>query len=125
VSWNGSTVTGPVLIYHDELLVDIFSAPFGNAIQGALICMSSSGTDTARWHFPDESIVDQARFILDSSGMKNAIQQIPSPQHTRSRLTSRSDNLLLTDARTNGLWTCRGDTGDPIPVGLYRRGGGK
>ena len=44
VTWNGTTVTGPVLIYHDEILVDPGpSYSIGDTDRpGTLVCRSDS-----------------------------------------------------------------------------------
>ncbi len=66
VTWNGTTITGPVLIYSDEIPVDGSS---NNTIDdpngpGALICRSE---DRARvsWHYVSGIIVRGPEFTAD------------------------------------------------------------
>lgn len=117
VTWNGSDITRPVavLIYHDEIRVDMGAVySIGNNNEGgALICMS----EAAQWHYPNSDPVDLA------STSNTGIQQIK--EQSRTRLSRSRQGLMLTDDNHNGLWTCRVDGSIPIPVGFYHRGGGK
>ena len=63
VTWNGTTITGPVLIYQDELLVNdtgISESPLtvGLNDSGSLVCRSESQADTVGWHTPNNAIVN-------------------------------------------------------------------
>ena len=135
VTWNGTTITGPVLIYLDEILVDDHTTTaIGNPNRpGALICRSE---DTARvsWHYTDGIFVDTAPTSSTSTfkQIRTGEGVIPSV----SRLSLNREGVVRTDPRTNGLWHCRlnamgvresqGSTYDEqINVGIYSRGGGK
>ncbi len=53
VTWNGTTITGPVLIYKDELPIDPNANTIGNSNgAGVLICRSEDSASTT-WHFID------------------------------------------------------------------------
>lgn len=123
VTWNGTVITGPVLIYHDEILVDAPNAVIGETTEGALICMSLLNGATARWHFPNSTTVTLALF-----GTADIHQIVETGSRDRARLSHPQQNLMLTDVDHNGLWTCRAggnDGPETIPVGLYHRGGGE
>ena len=65
VTWNGTNITGPVLIYHDEIIVDPGPTySIGDiTVPGALVCTSET-TFRASWRranhdfFGDVSTVD-------------------------------------------------------------------
>ena len=63
-TWNGTRITGPVLIYHDEIIVDptrslgVLTAP------GALVCTSQSRPRTA-WRRADH------KFFNDEPQLSN------------------------------------------------------
>lgn len=107
VTWNGNAVTGPVLIYHDEIALSSGSA-------GSLVCTSDSGTTT--WHLADGTVVN-------SDSLSVFFQTTSSPRV--STLLRRVNSSVMTPDH-NGLWTCQmSGVGEIIPVGLYQRGGGK
>ena len=99
VTWNNSTITGPVLIYHDKI--------------GLLSCQSSADTEVA-WHLPNGTTVGN----LTQLGVFFQLIIHPGMKF----LLHRDSNVST--ANHNGLWSCRlsGDTGSAIPVGLYQRG---
>ena len=57
VTWNGTRVTGPILIYHDEILADpTNSVQINDTAPGTLICdLAVSGI--ASWHLPNNTAV--------------------------------------------------------------------
>ncbi len=133
VTWNGTNITGPVLIYSDELPVDpsatTIASPNG---PGALICRSD---DRARisWRYTDGENVRSEAFNDDT------FQQI----RTGEGVTPSVSQLLLNRVNTevdnpnlNGVWHCRlnGARLDDyyysrydgqINVEIFSRGGGK
>ena len=119
VTWNGSDITATshlMLIYHDEIALDRgpqFSFPTSSP--GALVC--ESPTQRGNWHYPNETLVD----LVNVQG--RIIQQIRSSYS--SRLSRYVDNIQLTTAEYNGLWTCQlnGNVNGAVPVGIYHRGG--
>ena len=104
VRWNSTTITGPVLIYHDEI-------PLTVATFHSLICQSSN--IEVAWHLMDGTTVS-------ATGVFN---QATSSSGMTSLLLHSRDNDEST-ANHNGLWSCRlnGDAESAIPVGLYQRG---
>ena len=102
VTWNGSKIAGPVLIYHDEI-----------RIPHDLLCLSSANNGVA-WHLTDRTTVHVGlllgSFYQTISGL-------------RSHLLRFGVSNVST-ANHNGLWSCRlnGDAESAIPVGLYQRG---
>ena len=132
VTWNGSRVTGPILIYYDEILADPTKlVPVNDTAQGALICTSKNFavSGTARWHLPNNTAVPNTTAHVEGFYQKFALDFINlTTLRSRSQLSRSQQNLMLTDADHNGLWTCRGNNDTqhvPIPVGLYYRGGGE
>ena len=104
VRWNGTTITGPVLIYHDEI-------PLAVGTSNSLICRSSANTGVA-WHLMDGTTVRAVGVFnqaISSSGMTSQLQ------HSRDNDESTAGH--------NGLWSCRlnGNAESAIPVGLYQR----
>ena len=130
MTWNGSAVTGPVLIYHDELLLDLepSSAPLnetGINVPGALVCRSEDAeTGRASWRLTD------GRFFHDTtqrSGENLQQRRTESGDFpSLSRLSRGVESFEETDPQFNGLWICRTEHSDEhqfIHVGLYNRGG--
>ena len=100
VTWNNSTITGPVLIYHDEI--------------GFLFCQSSVNVGVA-WHLPNRTIVGN----LTQFGV---FHQVISLERMTSLL--RPTRPKAGNVEHNGLWSCQlnDDAGSAFPVGLYQRG---
>ena len=61
VTWNGTRVTGPILIYHDEILAadPTNSVQINDTAPGTLICTSANGavSGIASWHLPNNAAV--------------------------------------------------------------------
>ena len=128
LTWEGNLVTGPILIYHDELRLDGNDNPMLGDVdgQGALVCRSQTRPrvfwrNTAGADFPD----------TETSGGRNDINQIrsgPNDVPSISRL-SRGTTTSPTDNLFDGLLLCRlnteGDVHDVLAnfryVGLYNR----
>ena len=125
VTWNGSTITGPVLIYLDEILVDSHTTTdIGDPNRpGALICRSEDRA-TVSWHFTDGILVTVAPTPSSTTfkQVKSGTGVIPGV----SRLSLNRENIDRTDNRTNGLWHCRLNTGstydEQVDVGIFNRG---
>ena len=119
VTWNGTSITGPVLIYQDELVVDNRASPTATPTRdGTLIC-TSRDQHSVNWHVPDRvsSATDDFRQIRTESGVTPSV----------SRLSALREDVSRDDDVTNGLWTCRlnEEFSTSIPVGIYGRGGGE
>ena len=105
VTFNGTTITGPTLIYRDEVSTSSFV--------GNLFCSSSSVG--ASWHFPNGTAVG---FTLGTDRFLQFEQ--------RGSGLSLQHYLLGEElASDNGLWTCRlnSSSNGAIPIGIYQRGG--
>ena len=131
VTWNGSTITGPVLIYLDEILVDNYTtAMIGDPNRpGALVCRSE-GSARVSWHFTDGVIVsdaprnDSRTFIQTRTGTQNV-----------SRLSLSKENVTTIRIQQNGVWHCRLNAmrehfyssyyEEQINVDIFTRGDGK
>ncbi len=103
--FNGSVVTVPFLLYHDEISMD------ATATSGVLTCVVGSSTPVWR---------DVSSALLDTS----------SPlQSTTSGLMSRLSHTVATipnDLEYNGLWSCiQADRTAFGYIGIYNRGEGK
>ena len=132
VTWNGAILTGPTLIYHDELILDGTNpTPFdiGNVDRpGALVCRSETRVRAA-WRATNGS------FFSDTTSHSGTIRQIRTDIATVPSLSrlSRGTTDVETDPDFNGLFTCRvnvdGDLADVLAnfvhVGIYARGEGE
>ena len=123
VTWNGTTITGPVLIYQDELIADdrdnVETDP---PLNGTLICRHETQAQVG-WHFANGQALTSSRTDFHFRQRRTGTSATPSV----SRLTTNQPDDPLENVIANGLWTCRldGDSNDAIPVGIYIRGGGK
>ena len=119
VTWNGTVfeTDQPVLIYHDEIGT-ARTEPF----TGNLQCWSQHSQSRASWHLPNDHFVDFVNISSRVFQQKRDLSGVP----TWSQLSRYMPEAQLTDARYNGLWTCRHSVSNRIiSVGLYHRGGGK
>jgi hypothetical protein len=124
VIWNGTVVTGPVLIYQDEIAVYLNVIPPLSSLDGpgshTLFCRSATSAQVG-WHLVGGAIIS----IVGSPTFHQRRTDpgvIPS-ESVLVRYASRSES----SASHNGLWTCqlnRNFSGS-FPVGVYQRGGGK
>ena len=131
VIWNGTVVTGPILIYHDEINDNLTTVPtVGNSNNPGdldLVCRSENHEE-ARWRHP-------RGFSVPTSGNYRQVESaagVPS----LSRLSTPIDGEEPTkeDLVVNGLWICQVVNSD-IPdqdilanfnyVGIYNRGDGE
>ena len=121
VTWNGTTITGPVLIFQDELVRDDRTNVLATPRDGTLICRSENQAQVG-WHFANTQLVSPI------STNNHFRQRRPSSSATPSvsRLTTNIPDEALTSAAANGLWSCRlnGNLITAVPVGIYARGGG-
>ena len=132
VTWNGTTVTGPVLIYTDEIILDSRkTTEIGNPNRpGALICRSQE-RNRVSWHFTDGTFVNTAPTSNTTFKQIRAVRGRLTPRISRLSL-----KILRADPGFNGIWHCRlNATGirdnhpinpatfeSQINVGIYSRG---
>ena len=126
VTWNGTTITGPVLIFQDELVRDDRSNVYATPVDGTLICRSENQAQVG-WHFAPLS--NSGQLVSTTSSTDHFRQRRTSSSATPSvsRLTTNRPDEALTSAAANGLWSCRlnGALTTAVPVGIYARGGGE
>ena len=131
-TFNGTNVTGPILIYHDEIVSDTTIPTDENSDDpGDLVCRSASIGRTF-WRYPTGLSVD-----TDTSADFYSVRTPTSDPQTHPFLARLStiDYLDSTDSTINGLWICPlGFTGDIedqdvidsfIYVGIYSRNSGE
>ena len=128
VTWNGTTITGPVLIYQDELVRDDRTNVLATPVDGTLICRSENQAQVG-WHFAPTSTTGTGGLVQTSTSSNHFRQRRTSSSATPSvsRLTTNRPDEALTSAAANGLWSCRLNAGfsTTVPVGIYARGGGE
>ena len=142
--WNGEEITGPILIFHDEITVDpgIPGEPFTYTLGtfqdtgGNLFCVGT-GRPTVSWRIAngkfrtDTNLAGRSPSTLSGYQIiRNDGAAVPS----FARLTRESSSTNPTASNLNGLWTCRaGPTPQDLQVtldnfvlaGLYHRDHGE
>ena len=122
VTWNGTTITGPVLIFQNEIVRDDRTNVLATPMDGTVICRSENQAQVI-WQFAN------GVFVSTNSTTNHFRQRRTSSSATPSvsRLTTNRPNEANTSAAANGLWTCRlnGGISTAVPVGIYARGGGE
>ena len=121
VAWNGTTITGPVLIFQDELVRDDRTNVLATPMDGTVISRSENQA-LVGWH-STTTLVSTARTTNHFRQRRTSSSATPSV----SRLTTNRPDKALTSAVANGLWSCRlnGLGITAVPVGIYARGGGE
>ena len=100
MTWNGTRITGPILIYHDEILEDNTNIPptiENSNDPGDLVCRSGHHEE-ARWRRSSGVTA-----LID--GDYHRVQSSPGSLPSLSRLSTIED-LTSTDPQYNGLWVC-------------------
>ena len=122
VTWNGTSITGPVLIYQDELVVDNRASPTATPTRSGTLKCTSQDQQRVGWHLPDGTSICE-----DGTGDFRQIRIGSGVTPSVSRLSVNREDVSRDDDSTNGLWTCRlnGESSVSIPVGIYERGGGE
>ena len=119
-------VTGPRMIYLDEILVNSVcptTAEIGDPNRpGALVCRSEDRA-VVSWYITTERDMILSAESTQSSDFRQ-ITTPPGQIPSISRLYMTREGVYRTDALTNGLFRCR-DVSQEIHVGLYSRGNGK
>lgn len=118
MTWNGTTITGPVLIFHDEILIRTDGLVDDVNEPGSLICRSENESDIS-WTFTFRSF----RTLIQATVLGGGPDSIPRILQLRRN----REDLELTNPDFNGLWKCRrrGEDVGAIPVGVYQRGDGE
>ena len=121
VTWNGTTITSPVLIFQDELVRDDRTNVLATPMNGTVICRSENQAQVG-WQFANNVLVSTTSTTNHFRQRRTSSSQTPSV----SRLTTNRPDEAITSAAANGLWTCRLNVGlsTAVPVGIYARGGG-
>ena len=122
VTWNDTTVTGPVLIFQDELVRDDRANVLATPVDGTVICRSENQARVG-WHFASGLLISPISTIDHFRQRRTGSSATPSV----SRLTTNRPDEALTSAAANGLWTCRlnASISTAIPVVIYARGEGE
>ena len=124
VTWNGNTITGPVLVFQHELVRDDRTNVLATPMDGTVICRSENQAQVG-WHFASGVLVSPTSTTNHFRQRRTSSSATPSV----SRLTTnRHDEAIAnTSAAANGLWSCRLNAGisTAVPVGIYVRGGGE
>ena len=122
VTWNGTTIIGPVLIFQDELVRDDRTNVLATPMDGTVVCRSENQAQVG-WQYADGALVSTTSTTNHFRQKRTSSSATPSV----SRLTTNRPGEALTSAAANGLWTCRlnGNIITAVPVGIYARGGGE
>ena len=122
VTWNGTTVTGPVLIFQDELDRDDRSNVLATPRDGTVICRSENQASVG-WNSANGVLISPTSTTNHFRQRRTSSSATPSV----SRLTTNRPDQALLSGAFNGLWTCQlnGDLNGAVPVGIYARGGGE
>ena len=122
VTWNGTTITGPVLIFQDELVRDDCTNVLATPLDGTVICRSENQAQVG-WH----SAIGVFESPTSTTNHFRQRRTSSSATPSVSRLTTNTPIEANTSAAANGLWTCRlnGGISTAVPVGIYARGGGE
>ena len=109
VTWKGSDINSPKLIYQDEMN------------DNPLECVSNSQAQVG-WHSAGGQLVSTTNMTNHYRQERTPPGKIPS----KAKLIANRPNNPLTSTAGNGLWSCRLNAGFPgaVPVGIYARGGG-
>ena len=133
MTFNGTTITGPILIYHDEIISDTALPTDQNSDgPGDLVCRSASIGRTF-WRIPTASNAPSS--ISGDSYQVRTPNTDPQTHPYLARL-STIDFLDSTDSAINGLWICalggnpsgvtdQDLTDSLIYVGIYSRNSGE
>ena len=122
VTWNGTTITGPVLIFQDELVRDNRTNVLATPLDGTVIYRSENRSQVG-WHNAT-GILISTRTSSHFRQRRTSFSATPSV----SRLTTNRPDEANTSASGNGLWSCRINGNFHIgafPVGIYARGDGE
>ena len=122
VTWNGTTITGPVLIFQDELVRDDRTNVLATPLDGTVICRSENQAQVG-WHYANGAFISTISTTNHFRQRRTGFSATPSV----SKLKTNRPDEANTSAEANGLWSCRlnGGFGTAVPVGIYARGEGE
>ena len=122
MTWNGTLVTGPILIYHDEVRFDGNANPMLGDLDGpgALVCRSQT-RPRAEWRMTSGPLVQESGG--DINQIRSGALDVPHFAQLSRGTTNQTTNF-------DGLLVCRVNTMmDPQDVianfnfiGFYNRG---
>lgn len=118
VTWKGTEVTNPLLVFHDEIQVinNTYARETGslNASGEPLFCASKSNAGVA-WHFTDGTQVPDSPATV--------FQQERNTLNFSQAWLSRGIAMYDISDRSNGLWMCRvNESADgEMLIGIYYR----
>ena len=124
VTWSGTTITGPVLIFQDELVRDDRTNVRDTPRDGTVIFRSENQAhwDRVGWHYANRTLV----YTISTTSHFRQRRTVSSAIPSVSRLTTNKPDKALTSPGANGLWTCQlTSVSTAVPVGIYARGGGE
>ncbi len=121
VSWNGTTITGPVLIYTEELPADDTATTIADPGPGILICRSENSARVGWYYVEGGSVRGPER-----NDLFQAIRTGEGVTPSRAQLLLNRQNNEPNNANLNGLWHCRlnADTEAQIDVAIFSTGQG-
>ena len=122
VTWNGTDITSPVLIFQDELVRDDRTNVLATPRDGTVICRSENQAQVS-WQLANGQTAQPSTTSDHFRQRRTSSSATPSV----SRLATNRPDEALTSAAANGLWTCRlnGGFSSAVPVGIYAREGGE
>ena len=102
--WNGSTITSPILIYHDEITSDNIAIPTDENSNGPgdLVCRTAN--IGRRFFRAPDGISITTNTSYDFYQVRTPVTDPPT--HPFLARLSTIDALDSTDPTINGLWTC-------------------
>ena len=98
MTWNGTTITGPVLIFQDELVRDDRTDILATPMDGTVICRSENQAQVG-WQFASGVFVSLTSTTNHFRQRRTSSSATPSV----SRLTTNRPDEALTSAAANGL----------------------
>ena len=103
VTWKGTLINGPKLIYQDEMN------------DNPLYCVSSDQAQVG-WHSAGGQLVSTTSMTNHYRQERTSTGKIPS----KAKLIANTPNDPLTSTASNGLWSCRLNAGfgGAVPVGI-------
>ena len=95
VTWNGTTITGPVLIYQDEIIPDNRGDVLATPLDGTLICRHETQAQVG-WHFANgQALTTDQNFHFRQR--RTGTTETPSV----SRLTTNQEDQPLENVIAN------------------------
>ena len=102
VTWNGTTITGPVLVFQDELVRDDCTDVLATPMDGTVICISNNQAQVG-WHFAPLTFNGKLISAISTSNHFRQKRTGSSATPSVSRLTTNRPDEALTSTEANGL----------------------